>query len=130
MKKFKIILSAFVLVIMLFSLSGCGASNVDFDLASSGNAFTYSTVEKMKNSPREYINKTFKIKGKLSANGGTYHYMSGYDSTNCCSWTLEVRTIDDLQYPNTSNNVTATGTYKSTKVNGKTSYFLEINEFN
>ena len=128
MKKLKVIISALFIVVTIFVLTGCGA-NVDYDLASGGNAFTYSTVEDMNKSPRSYINKTFKIKGKLKTNGSTYHYMTGYDSTNCCTWTLEVKTVGDLEYPKTTSNVTALGTYKSAKINGKTSYFLEINEF-
>ena len=114
---------------MLFAITGCGTANVDYDLAASGNSFTYSTVEKMKDSPRNYINKTFKIKGQLKTNGSSYHYMTGFDSTNCCTWTLEVRASDNIEYPNTSNNITTVGTFKSAKANGKTSYFLEINQF-
>ena len=110
-------------------ITGCGAANVDYDLVAGGNTITYSTVENMKGTPRTYINKTFKIRGKLMNNGSTYHYMTGYDSTNCCSWSLEVRTSGDLEYPNTDKNIVAIGTYKSAKTNGRTSYFLEITEF-
>ena len=129
MKKIKVFLSSLILVLSIFMLTGCGASNIDYDLVASGNTITYSTVENMKESPRNYINKTFKIRGKVMSNGKTYHYMTGYDSTNCCSWSLEVRAGDNIEYPNSSKNVVAIGTYKSAKVSGKTSYYLEISEF-
>ena len=129
MKKLRVFLSAIMIVLTLGVLTGCGEGNVDYDLVASGNTITYSTVENMKESPRNFVNKTFKIRGKLKSNGGSYHYLFGYDSTNCCEWTLEVRTVDDVEYPETTKNVVATGIYKSAKTNGRTSYYLEISEF-
>ena len=127
MKKLKVIISSLIIVLSIFMITGCGAANVDYDLVSGGNTITYSTVENMKGSPRTYVNKTFKIRGKVKSNGNSYHYMTGYDSTNCCSWQLEVRS--ELEYPDTTQNVVAVGTYKSAKTNGKTSYYLEITQF-
>lgn len=129
MKKLKIILSSLIIVLSIFMLTGCGTANVDYDLVAGGNSMTYTTVENMKGTPRNYINKTFKIRGKLMSNGNTYHYMTGYDASNCCTWSLEVRAGSDVKYPSSSKNVVATGTYKSVKVNGRTSYYLEVTEF-
>jgi len=129
MKKMKIFLSSLIIVLSLFMLTGCGTANVDYDLVAGGNSITYSTVENMKGTPRNYVNKTFKIRGKLMSNGNSYHYMTGYDSTNCCMWTLEVRAGSEVEYPDSSQNIVAIGTYKSAKTNGRTSYFLEISEF-
>ena len=129
MKKLKIFVSALIIMVSIFFVTGCGAASIDYDLAAGGNTVTYSTVENMKESPRNFINKTFKIRGKLKSNGSSYHYMTGYDSTNCCSWSLEVR-ANDVDYPTTtSKNIVAVGTYKSAKTNGRTSYFLEITSF-
>ena len=127
MKKLKVLVSALIIFVSIFLITGCGAANVDYDLVAGGNTITYSTVENMKGTPRNYINKTFKIRGKLKSNGRSYHYMTGYDSTSCCSWSLEVRT--DMEYPDTTQNIVAIGTYKSAKTNGKTSYYLEISQF-
>ena len=127
MKKLRVFVSAVIIFVSIFLISGCGAGNIDYDLVAGGSTITYSTVENMKDTPRNYVNKTFKIRGKLKSNGSSYHYMTGYDSTNCCSWSLEVRT--DMEYPDTTKNVVAIGTYKSAKTKGKTSYYLEISQF-
>ena len=127
MKKLKIFVSAIIIFVSIFLITGCGAANIDYDLVAGGNTITYSTVENMKDTPRNYVNKTFKIRGKLKSNGSSYHYMTGYDASSCCTWTLEVRT--DMEYPDTTKNVVAVGTYKSAKTNGKTSYYLEITQF-
>ena len=128
MKKLKILVSAIVIVISIFLITGCGVASIDYDCVAGGNTFTYTTVENMKDSPRNYINKTFKIRGKIKSNGSSYHYISGYDASNCCSWSLEVR-ANNIEFPETTKNVVAVGTYKSEKTNGKTSYFLEISNF-
>ena len=126
MKKF---LSAILIVLGLMIFTGCGTGNIDYDLASAGNQVTYTTVTNMEKNPKEYLNKSFRIKGKIKSNGKTYFYMTGtYDS--CCVWNIEVRaSSDDVAITTSSKNVTAIGTYKSSKVNGRTGYYLEISEF-
>ena len=128
MKKLKVFVSALVILVSIFLLTGCGSASIDIDCVAGGNTFTYTTVENMKGSPRDYLNKTLKIRGKLKSNGSSYHYMTGYDSSNCCSWQLEVR-ANDVAYPETTKNIVAIGTYKSAKTNGRTSYYLEISNF-
>ena len=116
--------------VSIFILTACGSINIDYDLSTSGNTITYSTVTNMKKSPKNYINKTFKIRGKVKSNGSSYHYLFGTDTENCCNWELEVRTEnDEIEYPTSSKNVIAVGTYKSSKINGRTSYYLEISNF-
>lgn len=131
MKFWKKIFAILSLCIVSIGLTACGGSaNIDYDLASKGDTFTYTTVTNMQSSPSSYLNKTIKIRGKHKSNGSTYHYLSGYDSTNCCNWSMEIRINDDsLEFPETNKNVVVVGDYKSKKVNGKTSYYLEVIEF-
>ena len=117
-------------IITLFLFTGCGEMTIDYDLVSAGNQVAYTTIMKMEESPKKYINKTFKVPGKVSSNGNSYHYIAGYDGTGCCTWQLEVDTAnDDIEYPKSSKNVVAIGTYKSRKVGGNTAYYLEVSEF-
>ena len=130
MKQLKIFISSIILFVSIFLLTACGSMNIDYDLSKSGNTITYSTVINMKKTPKNYINKTFKIRGKVKNNGKSYHYLFGTDAENCCNWELEVRTQNaEIEYPSSSKNVIAVGTYKSSKVNGRTSYYLEISDF-
>ena len=123
------IFSTLLIVLCLLVFTGCNSGSIDYDLASGGNQVTYTTVMNMEKNPKEYLNKSFKIKGKIRSNGSSYYYMTGtYDS--CCVWDIEVRTAsDNLELTTTSKNITAIGTYKSSKVNGRTGYYLEISEF-
>ena len=123
------IFSTLLIVLCMLVFTGCNSGSIDYDLASGGNQVTYTTVMNMEKNPKEYLNKSFKIKGKIRSNGSSYYYMTGtYDS--CCVWDIEVRTAsDNLELTTTSKNITAIGTYKSSKVNGRTGYYLEISEF-
>ena len=119
------------LVVVSLICSACGGSvSIDYDLVSRGNTFTQITVADMQSSPSDYIGKTIKIRGKHNSSGDTYHYISGYDDTNCCSWSMEIRLKDDtMTFPDTNKNIIVIGNYKSKKVNSRTSYFLEVVEF-
>ena len=130
MKKLKIFVTAIIMFVSIFCLTACGAANVDYDLSSSGNTLTYSTVINMKKTPKNYLNKTFKIRGKVRSNGQSYHYLYGTDPEACCNWDLEIKTeSDDVKYPTSTKNVIAVGTYKAVRVNGRTSYYLEVTDF-
>ena len=130
MKKIKYYVSIFVLIVISCFFSACGTANIDYDLSASGNTLTYSTVTNMKKNPKNYINKTFKIRGKIRSNGSKYHYIFGTDPENCCNWDLEIRAeSNDFEYPSSSKNVIAVGVYKSSKINGKTSYYLQVSDF-
>lgn len=131
MKKLKGFLASFILIVTIFICSGCGEMSIDYDLVSAGNQVAYTTIMKMEESPKKYINKTFKVRGKMGSNGNSYHYITVYDNAACCtSSPLEIDTVsDDIEYPKTSKNVIVIGTYKSRKVGGKTAYYLEVSEF-
>ena len=120
----------FMLIISTF-ISACGGEiAIDYDLASQGNTFTQLTVAEMQSKPSGYLGKTIKIRGKHLSSGESYHYISGYDDTNCCNWSIEIRLKDDtMTFPDTNKNIVVIGDYKSKKVNSKTTYFLEVEKF-
>ena len=128
MKKFKYVCSiVFILVILLFT-TGCGSVSVDYDLVTCGDAVTYTTVTKMQSMPSNYKNKTFRIKGEFKNSGSSYHYLMGYDSSNCCTWNLEVKASDGVDFPSKSKSVVAIGKYKSEVIDGKSRWYLEVTE--
>ena len=120
----------FMLIITIF-ISACGGDiAIDYDLASKGNTFTQLTVSEMQSKPSAYIGKTIKIRGKHYSSGDSYHYISGYDEANCCSWSMEIRLKDEtMTFPETNKNIVVIGDYKSKKVNAKTTYYLEVEKF-
>lgn len=129
-KNLNILICFCICFMTLFFCSSCGQGSIDYDLVASGNTVQYSTIINMQNTPSKYINKTFKIRGRVGSNGSAYHYMTGTDATNCCNWSIEIRVVDSsISYPNTTNNVIALGTYKSSKVNGRTSYYIQVSDF-
>ena len=119
-----------MLIVSMFIVACGGDIVVDYDLASRGATFTQVTVAEMQSKPSGYLGKTIKIRGKHYSSGDTYHYISGYDETNCCNWSMEIRLKDDtMTFPDTNKNIVVIGDYKSKKINSKTTYFLEVIEF-
>ena len=119
-----------MLVLLSGLFVGCGDLKIDYDLVSQGNTFTQLTVANMQQTPSKYIGKTIKIRGMHYSSGSSYHYLSGYDDTNCCNWEVEIRLKDDsMTFPDTNKNIIVIGNYRSKKVNSRTTYFLEVEEF-
>ena len=108
---------------MLVACGGASSAKIDYNLASKGDNFTYSTIINMQSKPQGYIGSTFKIRGKLQSNGSDYHYLSGYDAESCCNWEIEVKLKDlSLEFPSNNKTVCVIGDYKYYKNSGKTHY--------
>lgn len=121
MKKIRNFAILFVLGISMVLLSACGSVVVKYDLASEGYTMTYTTVKNMKSSPSKYVNKTFRIKGKI---GGSSDDLNISDSDYCCSWSLQLYTDNaDVNFEKKiGKTLTILGTYK--KINGE--YVLDV----
>ena len=131
-KLFRNLFAICFLCLATIMLVACGGSSakIDYNLASKGDNFTYSTVVNMQSKPQGYIGSTFKIRGKLQSGGGDCRYLTGYDAESCCNWSLEVKLKNSsMEFPANNKTVCVIGDYKYYKNSGKTYYYLEINEF-
>lgn len=122
MKKLKRLLMLVVVGLSMTMLTACGDVVVKYDLASDGARITYATVENMQTSPQKYVNKTFRIKGKIDSSSEEL-YLWGWDDSGCCKWTLQLCTDNtDINLSKKKSSVTILGTYK--KINGE--YVLDV----
>lgn len=122
MKKIKFLIALLIMCVSIPLMNACGKVSVEYDLASGGSTMTYSTVINMQNTPNKYINKTFRIKGKIRTSGNTY-YLYRLDNTSCCEWTLKLGTDNtDINLDNKTGNVTLLGDYKK----GSSGYYLDV----
>lgn len=121
MKKIRNFAMLLVLGAGMMLLSACGNVVVDYNLASGGYTMTYSTVTNMEKTPKKYVNKTFRIKGKI---GGSSDDLNISDSDYCCSWSLQLYTDNaDVNFEKKiGKTVTVLGTYK--KIDGE--YVLDV----
>ena len=112
----------------LFTACG-GSGEIDYDLSISGFQFRYDMVTNMKNDPKEYKNKTIKLRGNLKNNGSTYYYLTETDNV-CCTWKMEVKLDEGLTCPeNSKDEVIVIGRYSAYTKNGTDKYYLQISEF-
>ena len=123
---------AVVLVVMLCTtiISACGSARVSYDLTQMTEVAVQGVVQNMQDSStvREYLGKNIKIKAKLEEDAG-WEYITGVGNiASCCNWQIEVRFEDESIKPSYDKKKTFTGTYKSEKVGGYTSYYLNIIE--
>lgn len=122
MKKFNTLIVVLVLSVSMLMLMACGKVTVDYDLASGGATMTYSTVINMQNTPKRYVNKTFRIRGKIRESGDKY-YLYGFDSASCCEWTLPLGVDNtDINLDNKTGNVILLGDYSK----GSSGYYLDV----
>ena len=120
-----------ILICVSTIFTACGGSgDIDYDLSVTGFQFRYEMVTNMKTNPKEYKNKTIKIRGNLKNNGSTYYYLTESDNI-CCTWKMEVKLKDDtLNYPEGKNeDIIVIGNYLTYNKNGEDKYYLQINEF-
>ena len=121
-----------VLVLMIFSvvLTACGSTKVSYDLTQMEEAVVQGVVVRMQDNSTagEYVGRNIKIKAKLEDDGG-WEYITGVGQiAACCNWQIEVRFEDESIKPNYNKKKIFTGTYKSEKVSGHTSYYLYVLE--
>lgn len=110
---------------MCFSLCACsGNAKVDLDLTKS-STIASSTVTNICNDPNSYKNKVIKVRGKLS---GSESYYSLTEIEGCCNWIFEVK-FNQVDVPKKGNTV-VTGKCVVKKVNGKTSWYLDVTQVN
>lgn len=122
MRRFKRVLIVFVLFFAIMILPACGGKVVvNYDLASSGNTMTYSTIINMQETPSKYVNKTFRIKGTIDATTSDL-YLYGYDNQSCCSWELKLGTDNTDVDLSKKSSVTVLGKYKK----GDSGYYLDV----
>lgn len=122
MKYLKKYFAFLILLLSMFCLTACGKVKVNYDLASEGGNFTYATIINMQSTPKRYLNKNFRIRGKIEDRGDSYT-LYGYDNASCCSWELELSTENtDINLDNKTGYVTLLGTYKA---NGSF-YYLDV----
>ncbi|MBO4376598.1 MAG: hypothetical protein J5811_04795 [Lachnospiraceae bacterium] len=103
--------------------------SVDYDLTVMGKDMVYATVFQMVTNPKDYIGKTFKVKGMyydsyLEETDTTYHFVVIADALACCSQGLEFIWEDDTrEYPELESEVTLKGTFETYKEEGDESIY-------
>jgi len=119
-----------ILICICTIFTACGGNGeVDYDLSVTGFQFRYEMVTNMKNDPKEYKNKTIKLRGNLKSNGSTYYYLTETDNV-CCTWKMEVKLDDGLTCPEINQEeVIVVGRYSTYTKNGTDKYYLQISEF-
>lgn len=111
------------------TLAGCGSSSpaseaaestasqkIDVDLASMSGTIAYSKVFDMINYPENYVGKTVRMEGLLSAfhyesTGKDYYSCLIPDATACCSQGIEFVLKDGQSYPNDGDPIVVTGKF-------------------
>lgn len=123
-------IATFVLVILCTFISACGSSNIDHDLSTTGFQFRYEVVTNMKENPKNYKNKTIKIKGDLRSNGSAYYYLTETDNV-CCTWKLEVQLgNDEMVFPTENKDgIIVVGEFSTYTKNDVEKPYLKITEF-
>ncbi len=123
---------SFVLVLMVFSLvlSACGSARVSYDLSQMTEQTVQGVVIRMQDNSTagDYVGKNIKIKAKLEEDAG-WEYITGVGQVeSCCNWQIEVEFEDETIKPTYDRKKIFTGTYKSRKTGGHTSYYLLVLE--
>lgn len=128
-------LSAFLaLVMLLLAVSACGKGNGVLDMTKMSDTLIYSTIENMKKTPEGYLGMTIRISGSyvksyFDKTGNYYHFVTGSDSTGCCSWGYEFLLDENkFSYPAENANITIQGKIKSYNELGVDYYYIDVEE--
>lgn len=151
MKKALVVL---LLLLALFSLSGCGKGGapvetaapaselptaedtdaVDVDLTKLSSTMVYSEVYAMIYEPEQYTGKTVKMRGSFATqeyNGERLYACIVQDATACCAQGLEFETAESLvypdDYPEPGAEITVLGTFDSYREDaGNGNYYVYL----
>ena len=120
-----------ILICVCTIFTACGGNGeINYDLSVTGFQFRYEMVTNMKNTPKEYEDKTIKLKGNLRSNGSSYYYLTETDNV-CCEWKLEVQLENDnLVFPtDKKDDIMVIGKFSTYKKNDVVKPYLKITEF-
>ena len=128
-------LAVLLIVLVLFSLSGCGKGDtpvapasaspaaedpdaVDVDLTKLSSTMVYSEVYAMASEPEQYKGKTVKMRGSFATqeyNGARLYACIVQDATACCAQGLEFELSEKCvfpdDYPEPGSEITVMGTF-------------------
>ncbi|SEQ40088.1 hypothetical protein SAMN04487977_104122 [Treponema bryantii] len=114
--------------------SNTGNSKVDLDLTKMSATMIYTTIFDMLVMPEDYVEKNIKVKGWFETytdpyTGEIYYAVVVPDATACCQQGLEFiwpgnHTYPD-DFPKPGEDITITGLYKITEIDGVTYNYLE-----
>lgn len=147
----KITLVVFLVLLILFSLPGCGKGDitaapvsapqaaedpnaVDVDLTKLSSTMVYSEVYAMASEPEQYKGKTVKMRGSFATqeyNGERLYACIVQDATACCAQGLEFETAESLvypdDYPEPGAEITVLGTFDSYREDaGNGNYYVYL----
>ena len=147
----KITLVVFLVLLILFSLRGCGKGDitaapvsapqaaedpnaVDVDLTKLSSTMVYSEVYAMASEPEQYKGKTVKMRGSFATqeyNGERLYACIVQDATACCAQGLEFETAESLvypdDYPEPGAEITVLGTFDSYREDaGNGNYYVYL----
>lgn len=147
----KITLVVFLVLLILFSLPGCGKGDitaapvsapqaaedpnaVDVDLTKLSSTMVYSEVYAMASEPEQYKGKTVKMRGSFATqeyNGERLYACIVQDATACCAQGLEFETAESLvypdDYPEPGAEITVLGTFDSYRKDaGNGNYYVYL----
>lgn len=122
------------LLMLLLAVSACGKGNGVLDMTKMSDTLIYSTIENMKKTPEGYLGITIRISGSyvksyFDETGNYYHFVTGSDSTGCCSWGYEFLLDENkLSYPAENTKITIQGKIKSYNELGVDYYYIDVEE--
>lgn len=144
----------FLVLLILFSLSGCGKGDtpvgtaapaaaspaaedldaVDVDLTLLSSTMVYSEVYAMASEPEQYTGKTVKMRGSFATqevNGQRLYACIVKDATACCAQGLEFEPGGAYSYPDdfpeTGAEITVLGTFDSYREDaGNGNYYVYL----
>ena len=122
------------LLMLLLAVSACGKGNGVLDMTKMSDTLIYSTIENMKKTPEGYLGMTIRISGSyvksyFDETGNYYHFVTGADSTGCCSWGYEFLPDENKwSYPAENTKITIQGKIKSYNELGIDYYYIDVEE--
>lgn len=118
----RIIFTILVILLSLMILPACGREvTADVDLTRVQRTVLESTVAGMQRNPKNYIYRTYKIKGNYTASTKTLLVTDN----NCCSFPLGLVATNGVKLPTKSGSITIIGKYIPAS-NGK--YALQVSK--
>lgn len=114
------------IVLICITITACGGSTrINYDLTAS-DTYATSTIQNIEKDPYKYSGKTIKVRGKLN---GSSSYYTLNENASCCNWAFEVK-MDNVIPPKSGTNVTITGKCVVEKINGRTSWYVNVSKIN
>lgn len=110
---------------------------VELDLTAMSPTMIYSTIFEMLIEPDLYENKTVKVSGFFNSftddtSGNRFYAIIIPDATACCKQGMEFVWLNHSypeDFPKEDQNITITGVYKTTTLDGGISYnYLDVSE--